>query len=744
MWDGKNASGTVLPVGNYNAELKVRLGEYHFVAYDVETSGGGTANGLTVYRATSQTGTANTQVYWDDVTKLPGQGGTSNLPSGGTSGTAAGAHTWGNFLTGSLGDTRFLNTYVYGLASSVLSSVAITNGDASITGKVYNDVNKNGVADANETGIASATLQLLDSSQAVVMTVQADASGNYAFLGVAAGTYTVKVVADSAVAGKTPTAPTPAQKSVTVTSTAVTNNDFGFVSSADLAITKTDGVSSVVSGSPTSYTIRVTNNGPSSVTGAVLKDPAATGLSQTGAACTSASGNTCAAAPTTAALQGAGVTLPALASGAFYEVTLTATVTASSGTVTNTATVDVPSDVTDLTPGNNSASDVDTVTPLPKLTITKISTGGIGTFGFMGNNGFTDSITTLAAGTGATGTTKTLTAAGVATTVIETAPAEFQMTNVSCTGMGSGTITPNYAAGTFTLNAAATAAGNTVACTVTNSAVADLAITKTNGVTSVASGGTTTYTIRVTNNGPSSVTGAVLKDPAATGLTQTGAACTSASGNTCAAAPGTAALQGAGVTLPALASGAFYEVTLTATVTASSGTVTNTATVDVPSGVTDPVATNNAASDTDSVAPVFTISGRVYADSNYGGGAGRPYNAAQGMSLRPGVRVELYNAAGTFISAVLTDASGAYSFANQMAATYKIRVVNSFVTSSRTGGCTPSTVLATPPTCTQTGGADLHLRQHRSRSAASILLWLTRRSAAAPCPPQRSRSPASR
>ena len=281
VWDGKNAAGTVLPVGNYTAELKVRLGEYHFVAYDVETSGGGTANGLTVYRATSQTGTANTQVYWDDVTKLPGQGGTSNLPSGGTSGTAAGTHTWGNFSAGSLGDTRFLDTYVYGLASSVLSSAAITNGDASITGQVYNDVNKNGVADVGETGIASATLQLLDSTQAVVMTVQADASGNYAFLGVAAGTYTVKVVADSAVAGKTPTAPTPAQKTVTVTSTAVTNNDFGFVPSADLAITKTDGVSSIVSGAATTYTIRVTNNGPSSVTGAVLKDPAATGLSQT-------------------------------------------------------------------------------------------------------------------------------------------------------------------------------------------------------------------------------------------------------------------------------------------------------------------------------------------------------------------------------------------------------------------------------------------------------------------------------
>ncbi len=232
--------------------------------------------------------------------------------------------------------------------------------------------------------------------------------------------------------------------------------------------------------------------------------------------------------------------------------------------------------------------------------------------------------------------------------------------------------------------------------------VADLAVTKTNGVSSVAAGSNTTYTVRVTNNGPSSVTGAVLKDPLATGLTQTGAACTSASGNTCAAAPTTTALQSAGVTLPALASGGFYELTVTASVTASSGNVTNTATIAVPSGVTDPVSTNNTASDTDSVTGLsYSISGSVFVDTNYGGGAGRPYNAAQGMTLRPGVRVELYSLAGTFISAVLTDASGAYSFANQSAGSYQVRAVNAFVTSSRTGGCTPSTVVATPPTCTQ-------------------------------------------
>lgn len=240
----------------------------------------------------------------------------------------------------------------------------------------------------------------------------------------------------------------------------------------DLVITKTDGASSVVSGKATTYTIRVTNNGPSSVMGAVVKDPRVTGLNQTATACTLASSKTCVTttAPTIAALEGSGVTLPTIASGAFYEFTVTATVTAASGSVTNIATVTVPTGFTDPTSVNgvNSVSDTDTVTPLPTLQVRKISNGGTGTFAFTGTNGFvSDSITTVTAGTAQAGTVKTLTAAGVVTTITETPLAGFTMTNVSC--MGGGTVSPDYAAGTFTLDTIATAAGSTLVCTVTNS-----------------------------------------------------------------------------------------------------------------------------------------------------------------------------------------------------------------------------------------------------------------------------------
>lgn len=79
------------------------------------------------------------------------------------------------------------------------------------------------------------------------------------------------------------------------------------------------------------------------------------------------------------------------------------------------------------------------------------------------------------------------------------------------------------------------------------------------------------------------------------------------------------------------------------------------------------------------------ISGSVYEDYNYGGGSGRAFNAAQGMSLRPNARVELYNSAGAFVSGTTTDANGFYSFGGVSAGTYTVRVVNNTVTSSRPG-----------------------------------------------------------
>src|SRR5665647_2939382 len=136
----------------------------------------------------------------------------------------------------------------------------------------------------------------------------------------------------------------------------------------------------------------------------------------------------------------------------------------------------------------------------------------------------------------------------------------------------AGTATVAVPAGTTESNLA----NNSATDTDTVNAVADLAIIKTDGVASVNAGGSTTYTITVTNNGPSSVTEAILSDVAAAGLSKTAVACSGTPGQ-CVTAPTVVELQSGTFALPALASGQTYQITVAANVTAISGSVSNTA-----------------------------------------------------------------------------------------------------------------------------------------------------------------------
>ncbi|OOW12145.1 hypothetical protein MF4642_02195 [Acinetobacter sp. MF4642] len=114
-----------------------------------------------------------------------------------------------------------------------------------------------------------------------------------------------------------------------------------------------------------------------------------------------------------------------------------------------------------------------------------------------------------------------------------------------------------------------------------DSMVGDLVVSKTNNTTQVYSGGTTTYTVRVSNNGPDTYTGTLLKDVVGTGLTATAVVCSTVPNNKCTTAPDLTSL--ASIDTGSLASGEFYEILVTARVDAVAGsTVTNTATVDVP------------------------------------------------------------------------------------------------------------------------------------------------------------------
>jgi Prealbumin-like fold domain len=155
-----------------------------------------------------------------------------------------------------------------------------------------------------------------------------------------------------------------------------------------------------------------------------------------------------------------------------------------------------------------------TNTKLPTLTLTKISNGAVGGFTFTGTNGWaSQTITTVTPGTGVAGATQTLTAAGVATTITETIPSGYAMTAASCSGLGAGTATPNLGAGTIALDAAATAAGNVISCSVTNTKLPTLTLTKISngavgGFTFTGTNGWASQTITTVTSG-TGVAGAI-------------------------------------------------------------------------------------------------------------------------------------------------------------------------------------------------------------------------------------------
>jgi len=127
---------------------------------------------------------------------------------------------------------------------------------------------------------------------------------------------------------------------------------------ADLSISKDDGVTSVVKGGTTTYTIAAFNAGPDAASGATVTDtlPAAlTGVTWT---CVGADGATCTAA-------GNGdindsVNLPVTGSVTY---TVNATVSPSaSGSLSNTATITPPQGTTDPDPEDATDTDADTIT----------------------------------------------------------------------------------------------------------------------------------------------------------------------------------------------------------------------------------------------------------------------------------------------------------------------------------------------------------------------------------------------
>jgi len=118
----------------------------------------------------------------------------------------------------------------------------------------------------------------------------------------------------------------------------------------------------------------------------------------------------------------------------------------------------------------------------------------------------------------------------------------------------------------------------------------------------------------------------------------------------------------------------------------SGSTIKNIATINTAAlGQNDNDTSNNADS-ADVKVGVFDISGNVFEDIFFGGAPGRS-SSTLGTQAIEGVTVELYNADnGNFLASQVTDFQGNFTFEDLPNGNYKVRVVNSTVTTTRTGG----------------------------------------------------------
>ncbi|HEU4386686.1 MAG TPA: hypothetical protein VFV34_02735, partial [Blastocatellia bacterium] len=224
---------------------------------------------------------------------------------------------------------------------------------AALTGVTFTSVAAGGATGntASGSGNITDTVSMPNGSS---ITYTATGTINPAATGSLANTATVTVPSGT-------TDPVPGNNSATDTDT--------LTPQGDLSITKTDGTTTEIPGTTATYTITVSNAGPSTATGAVVADTfpgILSGVTFTSVASGGATGNTASGSGSISDT----LTLPP---GSSVTYTVTGTIdAAATGSLSNTATVTAPGSFTDTNSANNSATDTDTLTPQSDLSITKL------------------------------------------------------------------------------------------------------------------------------------------------------------------------------------------------------------------------------------------------------------------------------------------------------------------------------------------------------------------------------------
>ncbi len=304
----------------------------------------------------------------------------------------------------------------------------------------------------------------------------------------------------------------------------------------DLAITKSDDPDPVIAGTQLTYDLTVTNNGPCDATGATLQDTLPAGV--TYVSCTPSQG-TCSHA-------GGSVTanLGNVANSGNATVQIVVTVNSNtSGSVTNSATVS--SDQTDLDPGNNSTSENTTVQTSCDLAITKsdhpdpVTAGTQLTYALTAtNNGPSDATAVTVQDTLPAGVTYVSCTPSQGTCSHLGSSVTANLGNIANGGSATVHIVVTVDPSTRELSNTATLSGNDTDPVSSNNSAserttvstqADLAISKGVHTPTPLESHVISYTIQVTNNGPSDATNVQIADVLPSGVTYHSSAATQGS-----------------------------------------------------------------------------------------------------------------------------------------------------------------------------------------------------------------------
>ncbi|MEO6157658.1 MAG: DUF11 domain-containing protein, partial [Ilumatobacteraceae bacterium] len=402
----------------------------------------------------------------------------------------------------------------------------------------------------------------------------------------------------------------------------------------NLVVAKTDGVSTLATGSSTTYTITVTNTGNIGVTNVLATDTLPAGLAYV--SCTSITG-----AVSIACAESSGVVTISYAqlagNGGSASFTVTATVNkplaAAIDTVDNVVTVvNDGANGPETSTTDNTAHDIDTVTAAPDMSVSKTHTeasvqaGGmvhytlsVANIGDQDSTGVVvadtadsqmvvDCASTSPAATSCNSTTGVITwgpgladvgtstgafHAGANRALTYTATAKSPLAAATVSFTNNVTVDDDHANG-----ADPTPADNSDSDVVPLAGNApELGITKSDGVTSLVPGGSTTYTLTVTNSGDIAATAVVITDVLPDGVSFT----------SCTASCTHPALPTVKWTIANIAGGggtASVTVTVAVDNPLASGitSIVNSASVtdDGLNGI-DPIPANNSTSDTDVV-----------------------------------------------------------------------------------------------------------------------------------------------